>query len=189
MKEGTLLKKAMELLSLILRGERPSRPNEVTPSPPVQTAEPTTTSSPSHSTTSTPAPPKPPRQRSQDLLPKLISGIEYYEQNLRYEETSTLRDLETFSDSLGLRRRFVKEHFSRVTGKSFLQWRDDVMLKALKVYLMEDGEKSLYEIANASGWMSRTKICSLFSEREGIPPKEWRKRELEAVYSPYLRLI
>ncbi len=95
-------------------------------------------------------------------------------ENIRYEDSYILKDFHTMCSHIGLKYAFVKRFFKVATGMSFIQWRDRTMLRSLKVYILENGDMNLDDIASVSGWMSKSKLCDLFRCLVGTSPKKWR---------------
>ncbi|HEY8512476.1 MAG TPA: helix-turn-helix domain-containing protein [Cyclobacteriaceae bacterium] len=104
--------------------------------------------------------------------------LEEVEANLRNEQFG----VEKLADNLGISRSQLHRKLKQVTGKSANQYiREYRLTRAMD--LLQNGEMSVSEVANAVGFGSASYFSACFAEHFGYPPGEVKKRAGSATES------
>jgi TolB-like protein/AraC-like DNA-binding protein len=117
---------------------------------------------------------QPPEQVKDSPLVRKV--LEEVEANLRNEQFG----VEKLADNLGMSRSQLHRKLKQVTGKSANQYiREYRLNRAME--LLQTGEMSVAEVANAVGFGSPSYFSACFAEHFGYPPGEVKKRAGEVL--------
>lgn len=109
--------------------------------------------------------------------PKYFKSIESnlipWLENKNYTQSGfTIQDM---ANSLDTNRTYLNAYIKEKYHVSFCEWITGLRLEYAKNMLKEHPEMNIQDIAESSGFLSRSYFIKSFTEKEGCTPAKWRK--------------
>jgi AraC-like DNA-binding protein len=80
------------------------------------------------------------------------------------------------TEYLGINRNTLSEYFNQTLNISFREWINDLRMAYAKRLLINK-DITIEQIAEIVGVSSKSYFCTLFKQREGITPSQWRQQQ------------
>ena len=85
--------------------------------------------------------------------------------------------IEDLAQSLGTNRTYISSYIKQTYNMSFREWIASLRIEYAKGILADKPDMTVGEICEATGFISKSYFIRIFSEKEGVSPLKWRKRQ------------